>query len=91
MATFNIWAPPMAFGPWTVVASHGGPVGYTIDMRVLGSTVVIGEVKYYGARGERVEQFRGQTHIRTGNAWGNVRVRFRGVPLGSSVEVRVSP
>jgi len=91
MATFNIWAPPNFFGPWVIVASHGGVVRYTIQASAVGSTLVIGEVKYYSQTGERIEQFRDVARITTGNAWANVRVRFKGIPLGSSVEVRVSP
>lgn len=91
MPSFNIWAPPMIYGPWVVVASHGGVVRYTITARPQGSTMVMGEVKYHSHTGERVEAFKDVARITTGNSWANVRVRFKGIPLGSAVDVRVSP
>lgn len=87
------YASPSAvgWGSWVPVGSHGGSVTYRLTARALGNTSLVGQVRYQGPQGERVETFYGSVTIRTGNAYGNVYVRFQGQPLGSAVEGTISP
>lgn len=89
---FNAYAGPSTWGPWTQIAAHGGPVTYTITAKPVGSTVIVGRVKYFGRDGKQhIETFRGSTTITTGNSWATVRVSFKGIPTGSAVEGTISP
>jgi hypothetical protein len=91
-ATFSAYAGPNVFGPWTQIGSHAGAITYTINASPVGNTAIVGEVAYFAADGQRkVEPFYGSTVIRTCNCYATVQVRFKGIPLGSAVNVNVSP
>lgn len=88
------YAPPIAWGPWTIVGSHLGVVTFDIDYTALGDTLVMGEIRYFkGANsGVRVvEGFRDSVTITTSNSVANVEARFKGVPTGSAVDISVTP
>lgn len=88
---FSAYAGPMIFGPWVNVASHIGTATFSISAEPLGSTVIVGEVRYFGSDGtQKTESFNQSVTVRTGNSIANVEVRFKGVPLGSAVRGFVS-
>jgi len=87
---FNSYAPPNVWGVWNQVASHGGRITFNISYKTLGDTVVYGQVNYYSEDDWKTEDFFESVTIRTGNAWAQVKVRFKGVPLGSAVEGTVT-
>ena len=91
---FNGYAPPNFWGSWVTVASHIGSVSYRISYSAVGSTLVVAQVEYWkgsGGGSKVVEDFRDTTSITTSNSVANVRVRFKGVPLGSAVRGSISP
>jgi hypothetical protein len=91
-ATYPAYAGPNVFGPWAQVGSHAGAITYTISASPVGKTMIVGEVMYFGVDGQRkVEPFYGSTVIRTCNCWATVLVRFKGIPLGTVVNVSVNP
>jgi hypothetical protein len=90
--THHAYAPPNVFGPWVQVGAHSGAASFSISASPVGSTAIVGEVRYYGADGRlRIEPFYGPKSIQTCNCYGTVQVRFKGVPLGSAVDVYVNP
>ena len=83
---FSAYAGPLVFGPWVNVASHMGTATFSISAEPIGSTVLVGEVRYFATDGsQRTESFTKSVSVRTGNSIANVEVRFKGVPLGSAV------
>ena len=86
----QIYAPPMFYGPWRTVKSHGGKVWVEVAVSPIGDTMVAGEIRYWKTDGERVvKPFHGETAVRTGNVWGDVEVRLKGVPTGCSCWIDV--
>ena len=84
---FNAYAPPVVWGPWTQIKSHGGPVSFTVKYKAVGSTLVLGKVRYWKESDKKVEQqFVDRITIKTANVWGNIDVCFKGIPLGSAVQ-----
>src|SRR5262245_948206 len=53
----QLYAPPVAWGPWSDVASHIGPARFTITVEPIGKTLVVGEVEYFGPKGRTVMPF----------------------------------
>jgi hypothetical protein len=89
---FDAYAPPGAYSPWYNLPVHVGPVTYTISYEVLDKTSITGEVKYTDANGEEVTMpFDGTITFRTGKFPTVPQVRFRGMPFGSAVRVKVLP
>ena len=87
----KVYAPPMTFGLWREVHSHlNGPNTVTITVTPVGSTVVTGEVKYWDKNNKQVvETFTSQSVVEHGNSVGNISVRLKGTPTGSSCDVQV--
>ena len=86
----QVWAAPLVFGPWVVVGSHAGEVRFKFEVEPIADTEIFGEVRYFKAKGKRVtEIFRKEVTIRTGDVYGNVEVRLKGVPTGASCWVTV--
>lgn len=84
---FTAYAPPMMWGAWTTIQSHGGSITFNIKYSVIGDTSVFGKVKYYKTPDLLTEQeFKDEVSITTANVWGNIEVCFKGVVLGSTVE-----
>jgi hypothetical protein len=89
---FDAYAPAGADGPWYYLPVHVGPVTYTVSYEVLDKTTVTGEVKFTDANGEEVTlPFDGTITFRTSKFPTVPQVRFRGMPCGSLVRVKVSP
>jgi len=88
----DVYAPPMVFGPWVTVASHGGAVRVHIRVEPLGDTVVTGQVRYFRAidKTQVTVDFSREVEVTTANVWANVEVRLRGIPTGSACKVYVS-
>jgi hypothetical protein len=64
---FTAYAPPMAWGVWHTIESHGGSIARTITYEPIGDTVVKGKVKYFKFEGEVVEEeFKDKVSIKTG-------------------------
>jgi hypothetical protein len=90
--TYNAYAPPNAWGTPVALRAHLGAATITISYRVVGDTVVVGEVAYFNKDGNEVkEMFNGEITIRTGNVVAQPKVRFKGIPLGSAVTVTTKP
>ena len=87
----KVYAPPMIFGSWRQVHSHlNGPNTVTITVTPVGSTVVTGEVRYWNKNNNQVvETFTSQAVVEYGNSVGNISVRLKGTPTGSSCDVQV--
>jgi hypothetical protein len=91
-ATYHAYAPPNAFGVWVQVGAHANATAFSISATPVGATSIVGEVRYFGVDGrEKIEPFIGSTVIRTCNCVATVQVRFKGIPLGSAVDVNVGP
>jgi hypothetical protein len=88
---FDAYAPPVVFGQWYDLPGHLGAVTYTVKYKVVGNTVVTGEVKYFDAAGKlRTMPFSGgEVTFRTGESVAQPKIRFKGVPTGSVVRVIV--
>jgi hypothetical protein len=82
-------APPMTWGPWLEVGGAAGPVTFRISYEAEGDTMVKGQVSYPTDDGMRVVEFMDSITVRTCDCYGPIEVRFKGVPLGSSVMVSV--
>jgi hypothetical protein len=89
---YDACAGPGFFGPWVIVASQiNGPVTYGISATPLGKTIVVGQVRYWDVDDVlREDLFFDSTEIRTGNSTQSVRIRFKGLGLGSPVRVIVT-
>jgi hypothetical protein len=87
---YKVWAPPNVFGDWYEVGAHTAARSFKITARPIGSTAIVGEVHYFAEDGrETIEPFTREIMIRTGNFVAPVKVRFKGIPLGTAVEVNV--
>lgn len=83
-------APAGKFGPDLALRAHLGKATYTISYKAVGKTLVLGEVDYYNEAGKLVtEPFNGTITIKTGNVVAQPKVRFKGIPTGSAVNVTV--
>jgi hypothetical protein len=83
---------PNTFGPQVDVVSHLGSVAVSLSAKPLGKTTIVGEIEYWASPEDKEttkKQFYGDIQIRTGKVVGVVKVRFKGIPLGSAVEVTV--
>ena len=91
--TYHAYAPPIVFGPWTKVGEHTGSARFLIIAKPVGSTFIQCEVEYFDSDGhKKVEQFPGNTPIRikTCDCYATVRVRCKGIPTGTAVEIEVN-
>lgn len=87
----QVWAAPLTFGPWAVIANHLNSVTFEVTVTPIGDTMVTGELRYWNKNNEKViVSFKDSQKITTGNSIGNVEVRLKGTPLGSSCWVDVS-
>ncbi|WYD79987.1 MAG: hypothetical protein V8K32_11790 [Candidatus Electrothrix gigas] len=86
----QVWAAPLTFGPWAVIASHLNSVTYKVEVTPIGDvpTLFIGELRYWNEDNEQVVlSFKDSETITTGNSIGNVEIR---TPTGVSCYVDVS-
>ena len=73
--TYN--APPAVFGPWQTVNAYNVATTVTITYAPLGSTMVVGEVDFFGPDGnETVQPLFSGVPFRTGPGLAAVQVRF---------------
>ena len=87
---YDAYAPPNFFGNWYEVGAHLGPTTFKITARPLGNSEIASEVRYFASNGqEKIETFTREIRIQTGNGVGAVKVRFKGIPTGTAVEVDV--
>ena len=90
MATIyaKAWAAPGVFGPWVTLTYQVSPLLVAIEATPVGNTVIQGQAHYYDEGGSLREPFfPGITEFITGNYAHNIRVRFRGIPFGSKVDI----
>ncbi len=86
-----VQAGPNVFGRWYQVGAHAGAVTYTITATPIGGSSIDGEVLYFGADGrQHQDRLVRYTVIRTCDCVGTVKVRFRGIPLGTAVKVTIN-
>jgi len=86
----QVYAGPMMFSSWHVVASHIGSLSYSFTVTPIGDTVVVGQIRYFKAEHDQVvEDFQETIEIQTGNVVANVEMRLKGAPSGSSCWVDV--
>ena len=88
------YAGPSIWGPELTVLSHLGVTTVKVSYSAIGDTMVLGRIKYHAGPNGGVlkeEEFNGETEVTTANAVANVICQFKGVPLGSTVEVQVTP
>jgi len=82
------YAGPRIFGPWVMLTYQVTPLLVTIEATPLGGTAIQCQAHYYDEGGALREPFfPGVTQFVTGNYAHNIRVRFRGEPLGTAVDV----
>lgn len=90
MATgsFTAYAPPNIFGPWvTAIDGLGYDAAVRIDVEPQGSTTIFGEVQFANETGQQtVMPFQGIALFKTCNCLQDIKVRLKGVPLGSAVD-----
>lgn len=87
---YQVYAPPLVFGNWSVVGSHIGTVTVHLVVEPIGDTVVVGQVRYFNSQNVQVEEeFHKETTVSTGNSVANIEVRLKGTPTGSSCWVDV--
>lgn len=91
-ASYSAYAGPGVFGSWTQVGAYLSSVRFSISASPVGKTAIVGEARYYGTDGQlKVEPFYGSTTVTTCNCVGTLQVRFKGLPLGTAVNVDVKP
>lgn len=90
MGTFTAYAPPNVFSPWvTVIGGLGFAASVRIDVEPQGSTTIFAEVQYANESGENVTTgFQGTVLLTTSNCLQDIKIRLKGVPLGSTVDGR---
>jgi hypothetical protein len=89
-ASYSAYAGPNVFGPWIQVGAYLGSVQYSVSASPVGKTAIMGEVRYYGTDGQlKVESFYGSKTVTTCDCVGTLQVRFKGLPLGTAVNVDV--
>ncbi|MGD0042801.1 MAG: hypothetical protein ABSE84_20745 [Isosphaeraceae bacterium] len=87
---YEAYAPPNVFGNWYEVGAHLGAATFKITARPLGNSAIVGEVHYFAEDGrETIKPFTQEITIRTANGVAAVKVRFKGIPTGTAVEVEV--
>jgi len=90
-ATCHAYAPPNYFGTWTQVGAHIGAAHYSITVTPVGNTVVASEVRYFDVNGHmRIQPFHGRIEIDTGDSYGTIQIRCKGIPLGSAVKIDIN-
>jgi hypothetical protein len=88
---FNLYAPPVIWGPWMPIQSHGGSMHFNISYEAVGNTLVLGKVRYFKDKDKKTElQFSREVRIKTADVWASIEVCFKGIPLGSAVKVEIS-
>ena len=87
LTMFTAYAPPMTWGPWTPITNHSVATRYRIDVRPVGDTQILGQVRFHNRAGSQtVKTFVDRVTFTTGDCLANVWVRFQGQPLGSTVK-----
>lgn len=79
-------APPVLWGPWREVASHGGAVTFTITEEPEGAMMLRSRVRYHKDEGEVVDEFICKTTLGIGNVCANVESSFKGEPHCTAVD-----
>lgn len=90
----TLYAPPLTWGSWSIIASHLGTITFSIECTPIGSTQIYGRVRYYKGEngGTQVnESFIESIKITTSNSVANVELCLKGNPFGSQVRVTVDP
>ena len=88
----DAYAAPMTRGPRLYIRGHIGAATYRVEVRPQSkATKVIGRVTYFADDVERpiTREFVGSITFRTGNVTGRPVLRFKGIPTGTTVTVRV--
>jgi hypothetical protein len=91
----DYYAPPVEYGAWKQIGpSFDNKITFRIRYEALGSTQVVGQVMFTNAAGQdEVRDIVPGLPYEAGRpyaAFHNVYVRFRGIPLGSGVNVVLS-
>jgi hypothetical protein len=85
-------AGPNVWGPKLNIRSHLGKATYTVSYKAVGNTLVVGEITYWQTKDRQVtKEFNGSITFTTADVSGTPTVRFKGIPLGSVVNVSVGP
>ena len=82
---FTAYAPPSIWSAWTVIYNSSGEGSVEIKAEAIGDTHFIGQIEYYGPGGKKVVNFNSSRRITFGNSFANVRVRFKGLPTGTTI------
>lgn len=94
---FNLYAPPLTWSPWYTVGSYFTEEGikYTVEAVPAGDgTLLHAQVSFFSNEGEKIIDFTGGTSVTftvCDNCAANIKVRFKGNPLGTGVKVSVTP
>ena len=90
---YQVYAGPMVFGNWQKVGNHIGEATFTVSYQPIGSSVVVGEIRYYDRKTgkQKVESFNGSVTVRTSNSIASIEIRLKGSPSGTSCRVTVRP
>ena len=84
----RVQALPMKFGAWYTLTYQVTPLSVIIEAAPVGATEIDCQAHYYDEGGVLQEPyFPGIIQFTTGNDAHNIRVRFRGNPLGTAVDV----
>ncbi len=89
----QVWAAPLTFGPWAVIANYLNSVTYKVEVTPIGDipTLVLGELRYWNEDNEQVVlSFKDSETITTGNSMGNLEIRLQGTPTGTSCYVETT-
>ncbi len=82
--TIEVWAPPSRWGRWADFVEHYGPL--KLKIRAHSKTMAEGQVRYMNTAGKNTtDNFHKSIIIQTGNVTEVIVVRFKGVPLGTTV------
>ena len=89
----DLYAPPMVFGPWVVIASHIGSITYRINFEPVGDTLIFGQIRYFKYRsfGKVEEEIVSGSQFVTADVIANIEARFKGNPTGSAVSISLKP
>jgi hypothetical protein len=92
MRQFDGYASPSSWGEWKTIGEYSGSLSFSISAKPIGDVVIRSQVKYWKRKDEQVEEeFMGSTSIITANVYGNVEVRFMGLPLGTVISGTINP
>ncbi len=87
MADFNGYAPPLIYGPWFDLCNLGGAFSLRVDVYPAGDTTLFGELRYFNKENiETTQEFESGLIVSTSNSFQTVRLRVKGVPLGSAFD-----